>query len=225
MYQFLTGPMLWISFAVFFVGLAARVYLYIKGLHWQMDRVAYGHFNDRGVKWALMSIFYWLIPFKPQCWQKKPIFQTLFFLLHIGAVLVPLFLYAHVMLIEQAWGISWPTLPAVLADALTIAAMVAAVMMAIRRVALPEVRIITTLHDWFVLLLTLGVLATGFFSAHQQGGGNTWVLAHIALAEALLIAAPFTKFSHIALFFCSRAQLGMDYGIKRGGAKGRGIAW
>ena len=122
-------------------------------------------------------------------------YETLFFLLHIGAVLVPLVLYAHVMLIEQAWGISWPTLPGGLADALTIAAMVAAVLMAIRRIALPEVRIITTPHDWFVLLLTLAVLATGFFSAHQSGGGNDWVLAHIALAEALLIAAPFTKFS------------------------------
>jgi len=27
------------------------------------------------------------------------------------------------------------------------------------------------------------------------------------------------------LFFASRAQLGMDYGIKRGGAKGKGMAW
>jgi hypothetical protein len=31
--------------------------------------------------------------------------------------------------------------------------------------------------------------------------------------------------SHVVLFFMSRGQLGMDYGIKRGGMKGKGLAW
>ena len=35
----------------------------------------------------------------------------------------------------------------------------------------------------------------------------------------VLLTAPFTKLSHIALFFCTRIQLGMDFGIKRGGMK------
>jgi hypothetical protein len=29
----------------------------------------------------------------------------------------------------------------------------------------------------------------------------------------------------VLLFFLSRAQLGMDFGIKRGGMKGKGMAW
>ena len=33
-----------------------------------------------------------------------------------------------------------------------------------------------------------------------------------------LILAPFTKLSHIVLYFMSRGQLGMDFAIKRGGA-------
>ncbi len=41
----------------------------------------------------------------------------------------------------------------------------------------------------------------------------------------MLIAIPFTKLSHLVLFFCSRVQLGMDYGIKRGGMKGKGLVW
>ena len=43
--------------------------------------------------------------------------------------------------------------------------------------------------------------------------------------EILLVAIPFTKLSHFLLFFLSRAQLGMDYGIKRGGMKNKGMAW
>ncbi|EPR30746.1 Nitrate reductase gamma subunit [Alkalidesulfovibrio alkalitolerans DSM 16529] len=225
MYSFLTGPMLWIAFLVFFVGLGVRVVLYVRGLSWQLDRVAYGHFRGQGFLWALKSILFWLIPYKPKCWQKNPVFSAMFFLFHIGLVFVPIFLYAHVMLIERAWGVSWPTLPTAVADALVVMAIIAGVFLAIRRIALPEVRILTTPHDWFILILSLSVLATGFLSATQQTSGDGWLLAHVALAEALLIAAPFTKLSHIALFFCTRAQIGMDFGIKRGGMKGRGIVW
>ncbi len=40
-----------------------------------------------------------------------------------------------------------------------------------------------------------------------------------------LVAIPFTKLSHVFLFFASRAQLGMDFGIKRGGLKGTKMDW
>jgi hypothetical protein len=43
-------------------------------------------------------------------------------------------------------------------------------------------------------------------------------------AEILLIIIPFTKLNHIVGFFLSRGQLGMDFGIKRGGEK-RDFAW
>jgi len=42
----------------------------------------------------------------------------------------------------------------------------------------------------------------------------------------MLIAVPFTKLSHFVLFFMSRGQIGMDFGIKRGGMKNpKGFAW
>ncbi|MEJ2661725.1 MAG: hypothetical protein P8Z73_13520 [Desulfobacteraceae bacterium] len=41
----------------------------------------------------------------------------------------------------------------------------------------------------------------------------------------MLVAIPFTKLSHFLLFFLSRAQLGMDFGIKRGGMKSKGMPW
>ena len=42
MYEFLTGPMLWAAFLIFVIGLARRVVLYIRGLDWRLERVAYG---------------------------------------------------------------------------------------------------------------------------------------------------------------------------------------
>lgn len=225
MYSIVMGPLLWLSFLVFFGGLAYRVWQYVNGLSWQLDRVAYGYHTGTGALWAVKSIFYWLIPFRPSCWKKKPVFQTMFFLLHIGAVILPLFLAAHVMLIERGLGLSWPTLPPALADILTLLAIAAVLGVTIRRVALPEVRILNTWQDWYLLVVTMALLVTGYVSSHQDGSGNGWLVLHVLTAEVLLISAPFTKFSHIVLYFCSRAQIGMDFGIKRGGERGRGIVW
>ena len=62
MYQFITGPLLWLSFGIFFVGLGARVVLYIRGLDWRLDRVAYRAHIGQGAVGAFRSIVHWLVP-------------------------------------------------------------------------------------------------------------------------------------------------------------------
>jgi nitrate reductase gamma subunit len=225
MYAFLTGPMLWLSFAICIVGCVYRAVKYVKGLSWQLDRVPYGYYRSLAIKGALKSIFHWLTPFASRSWRVKPVFAAAFFLLHIGLVLVPIFLYAHIMLLGERFGITWPALPAGLADALTILSIAAGAFILLRRFALPEVRIITTAHDIWVMAISLAPLVTGFVAAHQTGENNGWLLAHIITGEIWLIAIPFTKLSHVVLFFCSRAQIGVDFGVKRGGQRGSGIVW
>jgi len=67
---------------------------------------------------------------------------------------------------------------------------------------------------------------TGFLAAHNIGNYDFWVIVHVLCGEAMLIAVPFTKLSHFVLFFMSRGQIGMDFGIKRGGMKNpKGFAW
>jgi hypothetical protein len=60
---------------------------------------------------------------------------------------------------------------------------------------------------------------------HRAPDYYFWLMAHIISGHIFLIAIPLTKLSHFLLFFMTRAQLGMDYGIKRGGMKGKGMAW
>lgn len=225
MYDFLTGPMLWLSFAVCLIGLAVRAVWYVRGLNWQLDRVAYGYDTPNALKGALKSILFWLTPLGSRSWRMKPGFMVLFFGLHLGLVLVPLFLDGHAIILRERFGLAWPTLPAGLADGLTIAAIVAGALILLRRFALPEVRIITTGHDLLIMLVSLAPLVTGFVAAHMTGDNSGWLLAHIVSGEIMLIAIPFTKLSHVVLFFCSRAQIGVDFGTKRGGQKGRGLAW
>jgi len=224
LYKIVTGPVAWVAFGIFFVGIVARVVMYFKGLDWQMDRVAYKPHWKYGVKGALRSIGYWLVPFGTRSWRFYPFFTIVFFTFHIGLVLTPIFLEAHTVLMKERLGFGLWTISGGLADVLTIGVMVACVFLILRRIALPEVRIITTWYDYLLLAIAVAPFITGYLAAHRIGDYQFWLIAHIITGEIMLVSIPFTKLSHFVLFFMSRMQLGMDYGIKRGGMK-RGLVW
>jgi len=225
MYEFVTGPLAWLSFAIFFIGLIVRIVWYIRGLDWKLDRVTYGVNTSFGVKGAIRSILFWLFPYGTRSWRNNPWFTFWVFLLHIGLLMTPIFLLGHNILLKERWGISLWTLPEGVADVLTVLVIVSVVFLILRRIALPEVRLITTAYDYLLLAIAVAPFITGFLAFHRTPDYYFWLMAHIISGEILLVAIPLTKLSHFILFFLSRAQLGMDYGIKRGGMKGKGFAW
>ncbi|MDF1591550.1 MAG: hypothetical protein P1P89_08570 [Desulfobacterales bacterium] len=225
MYQFVTGPLLWLSFAIFIIGCIVRIIRYVKGLNWQADRVAYTAHFSYGMKGAVRSVVFWLLPFGTRSWRKNPFFTALFLVFHTGLLITPIFLTAHNIILKERWGFSFWTIPESAADLLTIALIVASIFIILRRIALPEVRILTTVYDFAVIIIAVAPFVTGFIAHHMASDYKLWTILHIICGEIMLIAIPFTKLSHFVLFFMSRGQLGMDYGIKRGGMKGKGFAW
>ncbi len=225
MYEFVTGPLAWLAFIVFFAGVVYRVVWYFRGLHWQMDRVAYRPHLKFGIKGAIRSIFYWILPFGTVGWRAKPFMTILFFVFHVGLLITPIFLQAHNVLLQERWGISLWTISDATADSLTVLMIVAALFLVLRRIAYPEIRILTTAYDYLLLAISVAPFLTGFVAYHQYGNHELWVILHVICGEIMLVAIPFTKLSHFVLFFCSRAQIGMDFGIKRGGRKGTSFSW
>ena len=225
MHAFLTGPMFYISLAVLVIGLLVRVVRYIRGLDWKLDRVAYRAHRGAGFRGAVRSIFKWLVPFGTRSWRTQPLMTLVFFVFHIGVVAVPLFLLAHNLFLEEKLGFSFFTLNPLAADILSWGVVAAAVLLVLRRIALPEVRILSTFQDYLILAATAAPFVTGLICRYEPVHYDFWLLVHIAAGELLLILIPFTKLCHVALWFCSRAQIGMDFGIKRGGMKGKGMAW
>lgn len=225
MYEIVTGPLAWLSFLIFFIGISVRVVLYIKGLDWKLDRVTYRVNTLYGIKGAIRSILFWIVPFGSRSWRTKPLFTILVFSFHIGLLVTPVFLIAHNLLLKERWGFKLWTIGEGTADILTIVVIISAVFLALRRIALPEVRILTTAYDYLLLLIAVAPFITGFMAHRQVADYQFWLILHILSGEIWLIAIPFTKLSHIVMFFLSRAQIGMDFGIKRGGMKGKGLAW
>lgn len=216
-YAFLTGPGLAVSLAVFFGGLIFRLVRYFLGLDWRLERVAYKPWLAQGMKGGLHSAVKWLIPFGTYGWRAQPFFTLCFILFHAGAVLVPFFLIGHNIVLEESFGFSFPALPQIITDILTVGVIIGAAFICLRRVALAEVRILTTWYDYFILALATVPFITGFVARMHWGSYDAWLLCHIISGELMLLLAPFTKLSHIVLYFASRWQLGADYAIKRGG--------
>ena len=132
-----------------------RVVRYIRGLDWKLDRVAYKAHPDPGYQGRPPVHHSLAHPFGSYGWRAKPLYTIIFFAFHIGLVVTPLFLPGHAVIIEERWGIHWPTISMALADVLTITVIVTTVFIAMRRIGLPEVRIVTTLYDYFLLLITV----------------------------------------------------------------------
>lgn len=226
MLDFITGPLFVISLVIFVVGMLARVFWYVRGLDWRLERVAYRYHAERSVPGALVSIFKWMIPGATDGWRTQPVAAVLFFLLHFGAVLVPLFLLGHTVLLERYVGIALPSLPGTLADILSVASLVAIVLLGVRRMISPALRQLNSSADWLILILTILPFATGLMARLDTTAYQSWMVLHVLSGELFLILAPFTKLSHIVLFFMSRAQIGMDFAIKRGGAtRGGAFPW
>ncbi len=227
MINFITGDLFTLSLAVFFIGMIYRIAAYIIGLDGKADRIAYRAHTDRSIPGIAASIGKWLLPGGTRGWRTQPVSAVLFFLLHFGAVLVPLFLLGHTVVLEHALGISLPALPSFLADLLSVASIVGLALIVVRRLSNPNLRLLTTNSDWLILVLTILPFLTGVIARFEIFGGyEGWMLVHVLTGELFLILAPFTKLSHIALFFMSRAQIGMDYAIKRGGrARGGAFPW
>jgi nitrate reductase gamma subunit len=225
MYAFVTGPLAWLTFIIFFCGITYRAIWYFRGLNWQLDRVAYKPHMSYGIKGALRSIVFWLIPFGTHSWRFYPFFTICFFAFHIGLLVTPFFIYGHNVLLQERFGFSLWSMSDGAADFMTSMVLVAAIFIVMRRNALPEVRIITTPYDYLVIAIAVAPFVTGLLARHQVGNYNFWLIIHILSGQLFLVAIPFTKLSHFIGFFLSRAQIGMDYGIKRGGMKSKGLSW
>jgi hypothetical protein len=211
MYEFVRGPLLWVSFIVFIGGMIYRVATLIS-LSKQKDKVVYDHFNTG---WALRSIFHWLLPFNRTVAQ-YPVYSILTYLFHILLLGVPIFLLAHNILWYESWQISWWSLPEDVADYLSLLMLGLILFLMVRRMVVPYAKIVTTAYDYVLLLVVALPFLTGYMAYHQWIDYKLMLILHILSGELMLILIPFTKLSHMLLFFLSRAHIGSEFGQRRG---------
>lgn len=207
-YSLITGPLAWLSFAVFIGGSLFRfISLYL--LARKKDGAIFEYMS---LKFALRSIAHWLTPFATRNMRLNPAMTIVTFTFHIALFIAPLFLFAHVIMVQESFGIHWVTLADGAADLLAIIVVLSCIFFAGRRIMLPEVKFLTTWVDILILILVAAPFFTGFWVFHQWAGFPTMTIVHIISGELLLAIIPFTKLFHMFLFPFTRGYMGSEFG-------------
>lgn len=210
-YDFVTGPLAWIAFAIFIMGSIFQL-IKIFLLTRKKDPVVLQYFS---LKYALRSILHWIIPYIALSWKKDPLLTAATFIFHICLILVPIFLGAHVLLWELSWEVTFWTLPNTVADIMTVLVVLACIFFALRRLSQPHVRFVTSSRDWIVLLIVALPFISGFLAYHQLFAYKSIIILHILSGELFLAAIPFTRLSHMFYAPLIRAYTGSEFGAVR----------
>ncbi|MCF8091955.1 MAG: nitrate reductase [Desulfotignum sp.] len=208
---FIMGPMVWISVIIFLGGLLIKFF----GIIWSVRQKEPYIFSYMTVRHSLRSIGAWLIPFFPKSTRLRPVYYGVSYLFHILLFVIPLFLASHIVLINEAFQVSWPALNNSLADWLTLVVIAALVFFAVRRNMVPEVKFLTAATDYLLILVVILPFITGFLAYHQWFAYRWMVVAHVLSGELMLIIIPFSRFSHMLTAPLTRAYMGSEFGNVR----------
>lgn len=195
---FARGPLFRLSFAIMILGLLRILFLDIWGAY-----KAYRKAGDKSMPWKLIfsRSLEWLFPVKRVA-HNRPLYSIFSILFHIGLILVPIFLFAHVKLWENSVGISWITLPYNWAFWLTASTIAFAIALIIGRVFNKSSSFISRKQDYLWPVLLLIPFVTGFICANLNVDPKSYqffMLMHVLSGDLIFILIPFTKIAHCVL--------------------------
>lgn len=210
-YNVVSGPLAWVAFILFFGGSIYRIFSMLK-LVAEKEKFIFSYMSWR---YSLRSILHWMTPFATVNWRRQPVLTVVTFAFHICLMATPIFLLSHVVLWDEAFNISWWTLPDVVADVMTIIVILGAIYFLVRRLTQPEVKFVTSPSDFVILTIVAAPFVTGFLAYHQWLPYPLVMGLHVLTGDIMLAAIPFTRLSHMLFSPFTRAYMGSEFGKVR----------
>ena len=208
--DFVKGPLFRLCFAIMILGLLRIFTLDI----WNGYK-AWRKAGDKKIPWKLIRrrSWEWIFPIK-RIKNNFQAYSVISILFHVGLILVPIFLFAHIDLWKKSVGISWPSLPFTLAFWLTISTIVFLIAMLISRMVIKPLRALSKKQDYLWLILLFIPFATGFICANLNVSPYNYhffMLIHILSGELILVLIPFSKIAHCVLAPLSQIVCGLAW--------------
>lgn len=210
MYEFSRGPLVWIAFLVFTAGSIYRITSIIMLA--RKDKVVLPYMK---LGFSIRSLLHWVIPYRSRSMRMRPAFTFFSFLFHICLLLTPILAFGHVALWKQSWGISWWTLPDPLTTAMAIIVVCGSAIFALRRIADPTVRFVTSASDFLLIFVVTAPFITGLMAYYQVFDYKTIIIIHMWTGALWLAVIPFTRIVHMLFFPLTRAYMGCEFGYVR----------
>jgi Pyruvate/2-oxoacid:ferredoxin oxidoreductase delta subunit len=209
------GPLLWISFSILIIGIAARLVFCVRAI------IGSGRGRDSRWKYGITSFVRLFFPLH-NTFTKRPLYATLRYVFHICLFAVPIWLSGHIMMWEESrfeW--EWSALPDEWADWMTLLLLFLATLFFLRRIVLGDVRRASSVLDYFFIVMTALPFMTGYFLSHGTLdhvpflGDNMWII-HILSGEAMIIMVAFqflrTRLSVAKCTGCAACELSCPTG-------------
>ena len=189
-YSFVNGPLIWVAFLVFTVGLLTRLAFFFSAV------VRDNGGKDQGWGYYLITFGRSLLPFHRAA-PKKPVYAGLRYVFHICLFAVPIWLSGHIVLWSESrleWD--WAALPDTWADVMTILVVVLALFFLMRRVIVPNVRPGSTVSDFLLIVITAFPFVSGYFLTHGTLDSVAFfeehmTVIHILSGEVMIVTAVF----------------------------------
>jgi nitrate reductase gamma subunit len=199
---FAKGPLFAVTFLVMVLGLGRQVLLQSYLLAVKKGR------RLRQVPWRSIAreTWSWVVPVR-HIEPGSGLFSVSSYLMHLGILIVPLFLVDHVALWEAFLGLSLPAIGKGTADVLTLLTITCGFLLLALRTFKARHRLVSAASDYVLLVLVVLPFLSGYLASHPGVNPFPWnvvMLAHLLSAELLFVLTPFTKLSHVVLFFFDR---------------------
>ncbi len=196
--EFGRGPLFRLAFSLMLLGLLRAVLLTLQNIAEAWSRVADKSLNAKAIVTETLA---WLLP-AGRLWRKRPVYSTISFLFHIGLIVVPLFLLAHIQLWRAAVGFAWPAIPANAADWLTLLTVATGLALLGARIAGPRMRAISRTQDYLWPILLVLPFLSGYLLSHVPLSAAAYqrlMFVHVYSAALVMLLIPFTKVAHCVL--------------------------
>jgi nitrate reductase gamma subunit len=196
--DFARGPLFRFSFIIMILGLARILFIDLFNA-W----TAYRKAGDKSMPWKLVisRSLEWLIPVK-RIGHNRPVYSVISIIFHVGLLLVPIFLLAHVQLWKGALGVYWPTLSYKVAYWLTMSTIIAGTFLIIGRIFNSTSSFLSRKQDFLWPIILLVPFVTGFVCANvavSPGNYKLLMLIHVLAGDLIFMLIPFTKIAHCVL--------------------------
>lgn len=164
---------------------------------------AYRKAGDKRLAWidAFRKTVSWLFPLK-RGFTKRPLYSAASILFHIGLIVTPIFLFAHIQLWDSSLGISWWSLPEFWADLLTLTTVVFGALLFLGRIGSRNARFLSRKQDYLWPLLLIVPFVTGYVCSNFVISARAYeisMLIHIVSGELIFVLIPFTKIAHCVI--------------------------